>query len=244
MSEQQWQERYLERYYSKSAGFVDGTTDCHELCRTHIAPGSKILEIGAGPQNPTTDYISKLGNLQGVDIDPAVLLNSALRQARVVIDDHYPYGDNSFDACVSNYVVEHVENPSAHLKTIHRVLRRNGVYVFRTPNLFHYVSLVSKYSPHWFHRLVANRLRNLPEDSHAPYPTVYRMSTVRKLKRLCRDANLECEVVQMVEKEPRYGLRTRLLFIAFMFYERLVNCSPVFSAFRVNIFCVIRKRSL
>ena len=238
-----WQRDYLERFYGASRGWVDGTTEFHALCAAHIAAGSDILEVGAGPSNPTSRYLSSLGRLSGADIDPVVRSNDALAHACVLATTTYPFADASFDACVSNYVLEHVEDPIAHLAEIGRILRPGGVYLFRTPNRNHFIPFVSRLTPHWFHRTVANRLRNLAPDAPDPYPTCYRLNSRDAIRQAAARAGFHVREIRMVEKEPSYGMASRPLFLAFMLYERLVNCSPIFSGIRVNIFAVLEQPS-
>lgn len=238
-----WQQNYLNRFYSSARGWVDGTTEFHQLCRSFVAsPGSKILEIGAGPPNKTSRLLAGMGRLSGVDIDPDVMTNDSLVEAFVIEGDRYPFPDGNFDVCISNYVLEHVADPHAHLREVARVLRPAGVYLFRTPNFFYYVSLLSWLTPHWFHLLIANRARNLSATSHAPYPTCYRLNTRRTIRRIADAAGLDVVELRMVEKEPSYGMGSRLLFWPFMAYERLVNSSEMFGPLRSNIFGALRKR--
>jgi SAM-dependent methyltransferase len=236
-----WQQRYLDRFYPRSRGFVDGTTEFHEICARAIRPQGAILEIGAGPDNPTSRFLATLGPLSGIDVDPEVRDNPSIVDARVIDSDRYAFESDSFDACVSNYVLEHIEDPVAHLREVARVLRPGGVYAFRTPNRFHYVALVARYTPHVVHRLLANRLRNLSEDEHDPYPTWYRLNSRREIRRAAESAGLRVRELRMVEKEPSYGMAARLLFLAFMAYERVVNASALFAPLRVNIFGVLEK---
>ena len=153
----------------------------------------------------------------------------------------YPFADSCFDACVSNYVLEHVADPGSHLSEISRILRPGGVYLFRTPNRYHYVSLVSRLTPHWFHEAVANRLRNLGEEAPDPYPTYYRLNSRRAIHRAAAQAGLHVRELRMVEKEPSYGMASRLLFVIFMLYERAVNSSGLFAALRANVFGVLER---
>lgn len=238
-----WQQDYLERFYGVSRGWVDGTTEFHAMCAAYIATGADILEIGAGPSNPTSRYLSSLGRLSGADIDPAVRANDALVHACVLATTTYPFADASFDACVSNYVLEHVEDPVAHLDEVARVLRPGGVYLFRTPNRYHIIALVSRVTPHWFHHAVANRLRNLPRGAPAPYPTCYRLNSRGAIREAAARAGFDVRELRMVEKEPSYGMASRPLFVGFMLYERVVNSSRRFAGFRVNIFGVLRRPS-
>jgi SAM-dependent methyltransferase len=236
-----WREEYTNHYYRRLPQWLDGTTEFWNLCKSNILPGSKILEIGSGPSNRTSAFLAELGELHGVDIDPSVKANQYLVTSAVVESPTLPYADKSIDACVSNYVLEHIEDPERHLKEVERVLKPGGVYVFRAPNKWHYVSIVANLSPHWFHELVANKMRGLPKDSHAPYPTVFKLNTRKAVVRLSRATGLDVVALKMIEKEPSYGYSARFFFMAFMAYERLVNSTEHLSGLRANILGVLGK---
>ncbi len=214
----------------------------HEsFCRPHAPPAARILEVGAGPTNATSRFLSALGEVHGVDVGDEVRGNVYLKTASVIEGDRYPFPDASFDLAVSNFVVEHVGQAAAHLQEIHRVLRPGAHYVFRTPNLWHYVALASKFTRHDFHLWIANWLRALPKDHHDPWPTVYAMNTPASVRREARNAHFDVARIDLVEREPSYGMAARPLFLAFMAYERLVNASPKLEALRANLFVVLRK---
>jgi SAM-dependent methyltransferase len=233
-----WQEIYLERFYPQTSWRRDGTRDFFQVLKQNC--GDKILEIGAGPSNNTSDYLKTLGELHGIDVDPDVLENTALETA-AVFEERFPFPDNSFDTCVSNYVCEHLKDPDAHLKEVRRVLRPGGIYVFRTPNRFHYTAIVSGLTPHSFHVKMANKLRAI--DGHDPYPTWYRLNSRGRIRSFARVAGFEVEYLRLVEKEPSYGMSSRALFLIFTAYERVVNSADIFASFRSSLFVVLRKRS-
>jgi len=236
-----WQERARDRFYNPARGFVDGTTEFHQLCESVMPPGSRVLEIGAGPTNPSSDFFATRGVLTGLDVDPDVSGNRALTQSAVFDGGRFPFRDASFDVGVSNYVLEHVPDPELHLKEVQRVLVPGGAYVFRTPNRFHYVALVSSVTPHWFHELVANRLRGLPPEAHDPYPTVYAMNSRNAVRRFALAASLQVEVLRVIEPNPSYGMASRLTFYPMMAYERIVNSTERLAGLRANILAVLRK---
>jgi len=236
-----WQERYIARFYSPDQGWVDGTTEFHALCKAAIPQGGRILEIGAGPSNATSRYLATLGELHGLDPDPEVIRNDSLTSASLLTSSRFPFEDESFDACVSNYVLEHVADPRAHLSEVKRVLLPGGAYVIRTPNRFHYVALAASATPHWFHELVANRLRGLGAEAHDPYPTFYALNSESAFRRQSAEIRLRVETLRLVEKEPSYGMSSRALFLALMIYERLVNATELAKNLRSNIFAVLRK---
>ena len=231
-----WQESYLELFYPEASWRRDGTRDFFQLLREHS--GGKILEIGAGPSNSTSDYLKTLGELHGIDVDPEVSHNGALTTS-AVFKDRFPFLDNTFDSCVSNYVCEHLEDPKSHLAEVWRVLKPAGTYVFRTPNRFHYTSIVSSLTPHSFHLKVANKLRAI--DGHDPYPTRYRFNSRTKILMLAQEAGFKLEYLRLAEKEPSYGMSSRFLFLTFTAYERLVNSAELFAPLRSSLFVVLRK---
>ena len=240
-TQQSWQKRALYRYYQSRPGWVDGTEQFWNLLLAHIAPGSAILEIGAGPSNQTTSMLAEIGEVTGIDLDPAVTTNEACTHTHVYDGRSVPVPDLSFDACVSNYVLEHVEEPATLLRECHRVLRPGGVIAFRTPNLWHYVSLIARLTPHSFHERVALRAQNASEDAHDPYPTFHRMNTRRTCTTLLESSGFECVVLTCFEGEPSYGLFSRLAFYPLMLWERILNSTNRLEDLRANIFCVARK---
>ena len=122
-----------------------------------------------------------------------------------------------------------------------RVLKPGGVYCFRTPNLFHYVALTARLTPHWFHNLVANRLRSLSPESHDPYPTIYRSNSESTLRELARSVGFTVVELRLIEKEPSYGAVSPILFYPMLAYERFVNSADRYRWLRANIIGVFRK---
>jgi SAM-dependent methyltransferase len=236
-----WQAQWIDRYYRSRPGWIDGTTEFHELCRSLSPRNARILEVGAGPTNRTSAFLASLGELDGLDVSEEVRGNAHLKSSFVLDGDRFPLADASYDFVVSDYVVEHVVDPAAHLEQIKRVLRPGGRYAFRTPNRFHYVAIAAQLTPFSIHAWLANRLRGLPADAHDPYPTAYAMNTRKDVRRFASRAALSVERIDMVEKEPSYGMFARPAFLVFMAYERLVNSSESLASLRANLFVVLRK---
>jgi SAM-dependent methyltransferase len=237
-----WQECYLERFYRQRKNWIDGTKQFYELIQNHVPADKQILEIGPGPENRTSAFLgSHFASLDGLDVNEEAKQNPALRHIHIYDGGKWPIADGSYDAIAANYVIEHLEDPQKTMAEAYRVLHPGGLFIFRTPNLWHYVSMASYLSPHWFHKLVVNRLRNEPADSHEPWPTYYRMNSPHKIRKLMCGAGFREVELAMIEKDPSYGMASRMLFIFFMGYERLVNSSNLLSMFRVNILGVFEK---
>jgi SAM-dependent methyltransferase len=231
----------FEKYYFSHPEFVDGTTEFHQLLAAQIKPGSAVLEIGPGPANPTTNHLATLGRVIGADITREVDTNVALAETHIFDGLHLPFPDNEFDVCVSNWVIEHVQNPVIHFCEVARILRTGGTYCFRTPNLWHYFTLGSRFVPFSMHVRIANRLRRLPANAHDPYPTYYRANTVARIRQLCSRSGLVPIALSAIEKEPSYGRFHPALFYPMFLYERLVNSCSAFRVFRASLLAVLRK---
>ncbi len=234
-------EHLFDRYYRSRPGYHGGTEEFHHLCAKNLGTGSRILEIGAGPANPTTAFLATIGTVVGVDVSDELLGNPYLSESHVCSGIALPFTTESFDLCVSNYVLEHVADPVPHFQEIFRVLKPGAPYCFRTPNRWHYVALASSLLPHSVHLRLANKLRALDKQAHEPWPTVYRANDSRELTRLAQAAGFVAERIQMIEKEPSYGAAHWLLFYPMMAYERFVNSTERLGWLRANILGTFRK---
>jgi SAM-dependent methyltransferase len=242
-----WYERYQHRFYASRPGWIDGTTEFHELIETSIAACSKprVLELGPGPRGigVTTRFLrGRFGEIDGLDIDPEIRTNPDLRQAFVYDGTRWPLADESYDLIAADFVLEHVSNPDELMAEVKRVLAPGGVFVFRTPNLYHYVSVVSRLTPHWFHTAVARRLKGHPETVHE-YPTFYRANTAGSLRACAARTGLDVLTLRRIEKGPSYARPSRVLYLTFMLYERLVNSTELLAWARVAILGALRKPS-
>ncbi len=229
-------ETLFKRYYSDPK--YNGTRQFYSLVRSMARPDMRLLNLGAGPatRNPIISLKGEVSEVVGADIDDAVLNNDELDRAVVIEADRLPFPDDSFDLAVSDYVLEHVERPAQFLAEAHRVLKPGSSFFFRTPNIYHYVALVSLASPHWFHEAVANRVRGLPVEAHDPYPTFHRLNSRSAIRRAAAAAGFRTINLQMVECEPSYLVFHALPFLAGVAYERLVNSTEALASVRANIF--------
>ncbi|TNE47133.1 MAG: class I SAM-dependent methyltransferase [Deltaproteobacteria bacterium] len=240
-----WQEKYLNQFYRDVPGWMDGTTEFWDLIQRHsLMSAEQVLELGCGPDNRTSEFLkAQFGSLDGLDVDPEAEENPHLDTFHLYNGKAWPLPSNSYDLIVTDYVLEHVEDPTLTMAEAYRVLKPGGSLFFRTPNLWHYVSLASSMSPHWFHNLVANRLRNKGAEAHDPYPTFYRMNTERDVFKVMRAVGFVKQELSLVEKQPSYGMSSRLMFFPMLAYERFVNSSKAFSQIRSNLFGAFRKLS-
>ena len=237
-------EELKNKYYLSKPNWVDGTKEFLNILNEYIIPDkTRLLEIGSGPTNNTSDFLaSKVARLDGLDIDERINSNAALQQAVIYDGGEFPIEDNCYDLIVADYVMEHVEDPILMLKEINRVLRPGGHFVFRTPNIYHYVSIVSRFTPHSFHLAVANKMRQKPDDAIEPYPTFYRFNSRGAVLTAMKQASLENVELRMIEKQPSYLQFNPWAYRLGVTYERIVNSTGLLAGLRSNIFGTLMKQ--
>lgn len=234
-------EELKRKYYPNES--TNGTALFYEWIRQYSGKNFTVLNLGAGltADSKIKSLKGEVREVVGVDIDPEVLTNKDLDRAFVINNNRIPFEDNYFDLAWADYVMEHVENPANFLSETWRVLKPGASFFFRTPNMYHYVSLLSRMTPHWFHELVANRARRMPADAHEPYPTRYLFNNNTKVRNGARVAGFSQVELKFVETEPSYLLFHPLAFKLGVAYERTVNRYEYLYHLRANIFGRLQK---
>jgi SAM-dependent methyltransferase len=108
------------------------------LVRRYAPPGGRLLELGCGLGH-------LLGLLQddyvcvGIDIAPYSIeqLKRNAPQAEGLVmsaDDLSRFGDAEFSTVVALHLVEHLTDPADVIRQVYRILRRDGLFLFATPN--------------------------------------------------------------------------------------------------------------
>ncbi len=226
-----------DRYYAN--GWRNGTAAFYGWVRESVTPESIILNVGAGPatNEPLRVLKGEASRVIGIDIDGSVLTNPELDEGLLYESGgRMPFLDDFFDLAISDFVLEHIEHPLPFLQEVRRVLKPRGAFFLRTPNRFHYVSLAARFTPHWFHELVANRARGLSLEAHEPWPTYHRLNSRRTLRYFAEVAGFRKAELRMYEAEPSYLVFHPAPFLAGVAYERVVNRYEALAGARANIF--------
>lgn len=229
------------RFYSTD--HHDGTIRFYSRILRDADVGSIVLDLGAGPkpQRGIGTLKGRVAKLVGADVDEVVLSNPGLDEAVTVEAGRpLPFLSDTFDLVYSDYVVEHVENPTEFLSEVYRVLKPGGCFHFRTPNIYHYVTLISRVTPHRFHVLVANAARRLPPDTHEPWPTFYRLNSRRSITRAAQSVGFSVGL-EMIECSPDYLRFHPLAYMMGILYERAINFTDATAGLRVNILARLLK---
>ena len=96
------------------------------------APG-RALDVGCGPGALTAELASRLGVGSVAAADPSESLAAACAErvpgadVRVAAAERLPWGDATFDAALSQLVVNFMQDPEAGVREMARVVRAGGV---------------------------------------------------------------------------------------------------------------------
>ena len=99
--------------------------------------GKKILEVGVGAGTDHLQWARAGAKCHGVDLTKAGIvttkkhleahnLSSDLKQ---IDAEKLPFNDNSFDVVYSWGVIHHSKHPDRIISEIHRVLKKNGIFI-------------------------------------------------------------------------------------------------------------------
>ncbi len=129
-----WFVRYRTQHLERLAFDLDLVEEC-------VAPGTRLLEVGAVPLLATA-ALAELGyRVDAVDVAPQRFagaiheLGLAVRRCDVEREP-LPYPDASFDLVLCSEIFEHLRiDPIATFEEVLRVLRPGGALLLSTPNL-------------------------------------------------------------------------------------------------------------
>jgi 2-polyprenyl-3-methyl-5-hydroxy-6-metoxy-1,4-benzoquinol methylase len=124
---------------SPASRIVRALPGTHELvvntALRFVSPGARALDLGAG-----SGALSELLQSAGFAVTAADISNYfELDSEFIELDMNEPDFDRKisqgYDLVTSVEVIEHLENPTAFLRSIHRLLKSRGIAILTTPNV-------------------------------------------------------------------------------------------------------------
>jgi SAM-dependent methyltransferase len=207
-----------------------------EMLLERIDRSKRVLDYGCGRGHVAAMNFRGIAEfVAGVDPDRAVFDNPFVDEARILElpSAKIPYADASFDVVFADNVMEHLANPLATFAEVGRVLKPGGVFLAKTPNKYHYMPLIARCTPTWFHKAVNRRRGRLEHDT---FPTYYRCNSSGDVRGLCARSGLELRAVSRVEGRPEYLRFNVATYLLGRLYERVVNASSALEPFRCVLF--------
>lgn len=111
-----------------------------------------------------------------------------------------PFTDGFFNLVTANMVIEHVADPIAFAREVHRVLSKDGLFVAHTSNLYYFEYFIAHFLPSSIVSAVAQMLDGRESDDI--FPTHYRMNTRSAFQRL---PGFKIQSLECVTTGPKYG---------------------------------------
>ena len=99
----------------------------------HVAPGQRVLDVGAGPGALTRALVERIGPAGVTAVDPSEPFVAALRERNPGVEvrqasaESLPFDDADFDATLAQLVVHFMRDPVAGLREMRRVTVPGGV---------------------------------------------------------------------------------------------------------------------
>jgi len=184
------------RFYPEAnvSGFshVDGTIAFFNHLAAIVRPTDIVLDFGAGRgvtffddkvafRRDVQNFKGRCSHLDGCDIDPVVLQNPCLDDAKVIRpSETLPYEDNRFDIVFAKWVFEHIDTPEFTASELLRVVKPGGIIAATTPNKWGYIGLGARLVPSSFHVRVLSRSQP-HRKAEDVFPTRYKLNTPRAL---------------------------------------------------------------
>ncbi len=207
---------------------LDGTWQFYSRVSSLIDPSMTVLDLGAGRgaaleaasgtwKAPIVILQGRVKKLIGIDVDDAVLSNRFLDEAHVYDGGKLPLADGSIDMIVSDYTLEHIDDPAVFSAEIGRVLRPGGWLCGRTPNFFSLLTLAASIAPNRSHVSLLKRIQPDRKEFDV-FPTRYRLNTVRQLGKFFPALAWE-NYSYTYSPEPGYHFNNKAIFRMLLLYQ-------------------------
>lgn len=228
--------------FSRYEGVIQFFTRVQALIQSEFI----VLDFGAGrglfqdDENPFRRNLrtlkGKVRKVVGVDIDAAVLTNQGVDETLLIEPGKpLPFADGSFDLVLSEWTIEHLDDPDSFSREMRRVVKSGGWLCARTPNKWGLTALGATLIPNAFHVKVLGCLQSTRQDKDV-FPTRYKLNTLAALNHhFPRDQWLNYSYLW--RGEPKYFGNNAFLFYAMQAWNWLV---PPFMA--TDIFIFLKRR--
>ena len=203
-----------------------------------LEPHHRMLDIGAGAGIvEQMNFKGKAGSIVGIDLDERVLENPWVDEAHHGDASQTPFSNDEFDVIICDNVLEHIAEPEAFLKEVSRILKPGGLFMGKTPNKYHYMPLIARFTPLWFHKFY-NKARG--RDADDTFPTTYLLNTRKDVGRHANAQELKVENTYLIEGRPEYLRISPITYIFGILYERIVSNISFLKRFSILFIVTLR----
>jgi ubiquinone/menaquinone biosynthesis C-methylase UbiE len=208
---------FYEKDASKrGAGRSMEKTQVISLSMLNISCSDIVLEIGCGGGALLSEIKRRGATAIGVDIsiNQVKYANKQLRNVDVIVCDaaYLPFRNNHFTQCFAIEVLEHVQNPSAVMNEIHRVLENNSELIIVVPN-----------DRNWFiHRILEGHFSAAFYD----YGHLHDFSSIKKITPFLKGFEFLTARENIVATIPLNSILSQLFRIFYRVLNQKNNLTP------------------
>jgi SAM-dependent methyltransferase len=226
----------------------DGTIEFYGRVRALTRTDSVVLDFGAGRgawfDDEDCEYRRRMRLLRGsvarvigCDVDPSVLSNRSLDEARQLVPgSRLPFDDGTIDMIVADYVLEHVDDPAALAHELARILKPGGWICARTPTRNNYVSVLARAVANAKHSRVLE-LAQPNRKAEDVFPTRYLLNTRRAIFRYFGPLGFD-DYSYLYTFEPQYHFNKPIVYRLLQLAHWLLPAS-----LHGNLFVFLRKHA-
>lgn len=213
-----------------------------QLIRTYTSSDAVVFDAGCGRHLEYIKFVAPLASftIGGDFVTNFTPLEKEMRYGVFRADlANIPLLDETVTTIICRSVFEHLEKPLTTLAEFNRILKPNGRLIFLTPNLYDYISLMARLTPHRFHQWALYRFLHWEADD--VFPTLYRLNTESTIRSAMRQTGFSCEQLLFVSHYPAYLMFSTLLFRLGILYETLLRQYEALRFLRGSIIGVFQK---
>lgn len=216
-----------------------------ELLKKHINKNSIWLDVGCGHQilpswrgDAEKELVLNCKRIVGIDYEYQSLLENKSINLKVRGDiTSLPFKREAFDIVTSNMVLEHVKEPEKVFKAIHYLLKPKGIFIFHTPNLYGYYTLISRLIPITLQKKLVYLIDRRKEDD--TFNVYYLINTPDAIKKIADRVGFNIKKVKLLTSSARLIIFPPLVILELLWIRILMT--RLFKKFRTNLIVVLEK---
>ncbi len=146
--------------------------------------------------------------------------------------EHLPFKSKTFDTILCHWVIEHLEDPAAVFLEFNRVLKNNGILIFKTVSIISPM-IISRLTPFRFHKVFQS----------GGFLTFHRCNTAKHLDRCLKAAGFRKKMLIRVDQTYGYLPFFKFTYILGLLYSRAVNSYKFLNHFANGIIGIYQRWS-
>ncbi|HAO94103.1 MAG: hypothetical protein A2X93_09550 [Deltaproteobacteria bacterium GWC2_56_8] len=205
----------------------------------YISKDSVLLDAGCGKKGIMNKYRGRFKYSVGIDLSlSAIKMNDSLDSYAQASLSDLPFRDGTFDIIISQWAVEHIEDPAVCFREFYRVLKKGGGVIVVTNSIYNPLMFFSSVFPEKIRDAIKKRLLP-PEIEEDTFPTYYNCNTLAKSEEVFEGIGFT-KVFDSYVGDASFFIFSRLIFPILLFYEKLTDI-PFLRKFKMHTIVHYRK---